>query len=76
MFTIAFWKATFERAVKTFAQVLASLLTGATIGILDVDWGQSLSIAGLAFVASALTSIATGAVTDGSPSAGNVEVLK
>lgn len=75
MFTLAFWKATFERAVKTFAQVAAGLLTGNGLGILTVDWVQVGSIAGLGLVLSVLTSIATGALSDGSPSAGNVEAL-
>ena len=48
-----------ERAIKTFAQTaLASLTASQIIGILDVDWVQIFSVAGLAFVLSILTSIA------------------
>lgn len=48
-----------ERAIKTFAQTaLASLAASQIIGILDVDWIQIFSVAGLAFVLSILTSIA------------------
>ena len=48
-----------ERALKTFAQTaLASLAASQIIGILDVDWVQIFSVAGLAFVLSILTSIA------------------
>lgn len=68
MFTKAFINAVIERAIKTFAQSLIAVgLTGAT-GILDVDWTGALSAAGLATVISVLTSVASGAATDGSPS--------
>lgn len=48
-----------ERAIKTVAQTaLASLAASQIIGILDVDWLQIVSVAGLAGVLSILTSIA------------------
>lgn len=59
----AFWKAAGERCVKTFAQSLIAVgLAGAT-DLLGVDWGDALSIAGLAAVISILTSVASDAVT-------------
>lgn len=57
MFTKLFWKDAVERAVKTFAQALLALFTGGQTGVLDVDWGQSFSVAGLAAAVSVLTSI-------------------
>jgi len=48
-----------ERAIKTVAQTaLASIAASQIIGILDVDWVQIASVAGLAGVLSILTSIA------------------
>ena len=75
MWTSAFWKATLERAVKTFAQTAAgSFLVGA--GLLDVDWEACLSVSGAATVLSILTSVASaGTGGDGSPSLGSTERL-
>lgn len=68
MFTIPFWKAAAERAVKTFAQALVAVgLTGAT-GLLDVDWPAALSAAGLAAVVSLATSVASSGVSGDGPS--------
>lgn len=51
---------TAERAIKTIAQTLVALLTAdGAFDLLSVDWGQMLSIAGLAGVISILTSIAS-----------------
>lgn len=63
-----FWLSTLERAVKTTAQAGVAFLGAGALGIIDVDWVQLGSIAGLAGVVSVLTSIASGAVTDGTPS--------
>lgn len=63
MNTLAFWKATAERAVRTFAQSSLALLAGDGIGIVDVDWGEVASVGGLAAVAAVLTAI----VTSGGP---------
>ena len=65
MFTQHFWKNALERSIKTFAQVLAGLITADGTGILDVDWPQALSVAGLSALASVLTSI--GSVPFGRP---------
>ena len=75
MFNSAFAKATFERAVKTFAQVLAALLVSNGTGILDTDWTSGLSVAGMAAVISVLTSIGSGALTGDGPSLTNAEVV-
>ena len=71
----AFLKATFERAVKTFAQVLVSLLGVNATGVLDVDWKGGLSAAALAAVISVLTSIGSDWATGNGPSLTNAEVI-
>ena len=75
MFTLAFWKATAERGVKTVAQSAAALLVGDGLGILTVDWVSVGSVAGLAGVVSVLTSVGIGAATDGTPSAVKSDTL-
>lgn len=45
------------RAIKTFAQTLAAMLTAAGTGLLDTDWLTSLSVAGMAALLSILTTI-------------------
>jgi len=67
MFTALFLKATAERALKTFAQTAVALFV-AGAGLLSVDWLAVLSVAGLATVASVLTSIGSGFVGDATPS--------
>lgn len=68
MFTRRFWKDTFERAVKTLAQAAVAVLTANATGLLDADWVTVGSVAGLAAVVSVLTSVGSGAVTDGDAS--------
>lgn len=53
-----FWIDTFDRAIATFAQSLAGALGIDQTGILDLDWTQSLSLAGAITLASILTSVA------------------
>ena len=74
MFTLAFWRATAERAVKTFAQALAALLVADGTDLLTTNWGDRLSVAGMAAVVSVLTSVASSA-TGAGPSLGNAETL-
>lgn len=57
MFDIKFWQATGERALKTFIQVLLAGLGTAQVGIMDLAWEQSLSLALSAAVLSVLTSL-------------------
>lgn len=52
-----FWIDTFDRAIATFAQSLAGVLGATSAGILDIDWGQTLSVAGAITAASVLTSV-------------------
>ena len=53
-----FWTDTFDRAVSTVAQAAVAALTADATGILDVDWAQIMSVAGLAGAVSVLTSVA------------------
>ncbi|WP_327421695.1 holin [Streptomyces sp. NBC_01230] len=59
MITLAFWRATAERTVRTGAQALVAALSLDTVGVLDVDWGQGLSLAGSAALLTVLTALAT-----------------
>lgn len=69
MWGVGFWKSAGERAVRTFAQVLLSMLVVGETGFLDVDWVQALSVSGLAALASVLMSVsATGFGDEGTPS--------
>jgi hypothetical protein len=75
MFTLTFWKATAERAVKTAAEVvLAVYFVGdVALNALEADW---LNMGGIALggaVGSVLFSLASGA-RDGNPSATNAEI--
>lgn len=69
MWTKAFWKGLAERAVKTFCQsgVAAATISvvGNSTGLTDINWLQVLSIAGLATVLSAATSIGNADFTAG-----------
>lgn len=75
MWAKEFWQATLERAIKTFAQVLAALLSADGIGVLDADWGQAASVAGMATILSVLTSIASAGIGNSGPSLSHAEVL-
>lgn len=68
IFTKAFGLATFERAVKTFAQTLAALLLADGTDLLTTNWATALSVAGMAAVISVLTSVGSGAVGESGPS--------
>ncbi len=60
------WKkfalAALVRAIRTFAQTFLAAcgVEGFTATFADIDWLRSLSVAGVAFVLSLITSIATG----------------
>lgn len=70
LWTAPFWRATAERAIKTAAQsAIAAIGTSAAFD--HVRWSQVGMIVALATILSILTSIATAAATDGSPSAAN-----
>jgi hypothetical protein len=75
MWTATFWKAAGERSIKTFAQASVAFLTAEATGILDVDWGQGASVAGLAALVSLLTSVASSGVGSPGPGLGSAETL-
>ncbi len=65
MFTAAFWTGAFDRALKSFAQMLL-ILWGASdvFNIFEVNWVQTLGVAAGALVISLLTSIISAPVGD------------
>ena len=73
MFTLAFWKATGERAVSTGAQSALLILGADQINVVEADW---VVVAGFAAGGAALTVIKALAFggKDGNPSAINAEV--
>lgn len=68
MWTSSFWKATAERAVKTFAQTLVA--SGIVVGVAGWDkWSAALIAAGIAAMLSVITSVASIGLGDkGTPS--------
>lgn len=54
--------AAFLRAIRTFAQAFLAAcgVEGFTATFADIDWIRALSISGVAFVLSLVTSVATG----------------
>ena len=75
IFTLAFWQATFERAISTAAQAALAMVTAAGIGVLDVDWGSVGSVAGLAAVAAVLKALAAAGIGQPGPGFGDAETL-
>lgn len=55
--TKRFLREIIERAVKTFAQTLAAVLTAGAVDLLSVPWAGALSAAGMAALLSVLTSV-------------------
>ncbi|MFJ9173107.1 holin [Streptomyces sp. NPDC102360] len=62
MWSIGFWKATAERAIRTFAQALAAVLVAGATNLLDVDWPAALGTAGLAALLAVLTALGTAGI--------------
>ena len=54
-----FWKKALIRAIRTFAQTFVSMI-GVGAAFQEVEWLRALSVSGVAFVLSILTSLATG----------------
>jgi hypothetical protein len=74
MFTVPFWKATAERAVKTVAQTGLSFFVIGTTGLLDLDWVALGSVSGAAGLASVLMSVASAGVAGSGPSLAGEEL--
>jgi len=66
LFSTAFWADAGERAIKSFAQgLLGSASLGQNgIGLLNINWLGSFSLAGSYAVASLLTSIISAKITN------------
>jgi hypothetical protein len=60
LFSRAFLIATIERAIRSFAASLASLLTASGTGILETGWGEKVSVAGMAALVTVLLAIGGG----------------
>jgi hypothetical protein len=65
LFSRAFLIATLERAIRSFAASLASLLTASGAGIVDVDWGEMFSVAAMAALVTVLFAIGGGTLGKG-----------
>lgn len=76
VFTVAFWKAAGERAVKAFTYSLLATLGAGTLDILSMPWTAGARIALGAAVLSILGSILSSAATGGGPSLTNAEELE
>ena len=64
-FSRAFLIATAERAIRTFAATLASLLTASGTGIFGVGWSQNLSVAAMSAFITVLLAIGGGTLGKG-----------
>lgn len=60
----SFWVAVADRALRTFAQAAAAILTAGGVGLLDVDLAGAASAGALAALISVLTSVATPGFVD------------
>jgi hypothetical protein len=60
LFSRAFLIATGERAIRSFAASLASLLTASGTGLLATDWGEKVSVAGMAALVTVLLAVGGG----------------
>jgi len=59
-----FWVGTAERAVKTAAQTAVATIGAGTIGVMEMDWINLLSIVAMAAILSVCTSLADPAATN------------
>lgn len=72
IFTLAFWQATLERAVKTAAQAAILAIGADQVNVLTLDWQTLAGFAGGGFVLSVLTSLASnGLASNPGPSLAN-----
>ena len=65
LFSRVFLLATLERAIRSFAASLASLLTASGTGLLDTTWAEKFSVAGMAALVTILFAIAGGTLGKG-----------
>lgn len=74
MFTLAFWKATAERAVSTSAQSALLILGADQINVVSVDWPVVAGFAAGGAVLTVIKALAFGS-KDGNPSVTNAETV-
>lgn len=67
MFTRAYWQDLADRALRTAAQTLVAAWAGGQVNLLDIDWAQSLGLAGGAALVSVVSSIAFPGPVGGRP---------
>ena len=75
MFTVQFWKAAAERAIKTLAQTLIAILAVGQTTVLTVDWQQAAAVAATATLLSVLTSIVSSGIGNTGPSLASEAVV-
>lgn len=75
IWSVSFWKAAAERAVKTLAQTLIALLAVNQTTILSVDWTQAAAVAATATMLSILSSIVSSGIGNTGPSLANEAVV-
>lgn len=75
MYTVKFWAAAAERALKTFAQTIVALIGANLVSVTDLDWAQFIGIGGTAAIVSVLTSVASAPLGNNGPSLADEELL-
>lgn len=71
MWSSSFWKASAERAIKTFAQTLVALVGTDAAGVLSVNVADAVQASVVAAVLSVLTSLASSSKGNPGPSLSN-----
>jgi hypothetical protein len=74
MFTLRFWNAAAERAIKTFAQTLLALIGANLVKITDLDWPGLLLTGLTAALISILTSVVSSKFGNDGPSLADEEL--
>lgn len=64
--SLRFWQAAFDRALRTYAQVVVALAGSDVTKLVDLDWGQIFTIAAYAAMLSVFTSLSTCGLAKGS----------
>jgi hypothetical protein len=69
MFTVPFWRASAERALRTVAQTAVALIGVDLVSVVDIAWPYVAGVSATAGLLSLLTSVAASGVGDkGTPS--------
>lgn len=76
MWTLAFWKATAERAISTAAQSAILVFGADQVNALDADWKTVAGFALGGAVLSALKSLAVNAATGDGPGVTDAELVR